>query len=184
MRGDADFRSQISDPKRPTPQKIRQENRFQISDPRSQIPDGPEIGRGRADFRFLIPDFRWPLRRNIVGKPAENRFQNEQNTSQHSTSDFCKAQVSDFRLQNAVRAPETSGTDFGFQKTENKGLELDFKGVKISDSRFRSGAARCGMFSADFRFQNSRLPGAQACLVSQCHISESTNQVPYAKKYR
>ena len=133
-----------------------------------------------SDFRFQIPNGPTPRRRNIEG----NRIQNEQNTSQRSTSDFCRAQISDFRFQNAVRARETSGTDFRKQKTENKRAGLDFKGVKISDSRFRSGAARCGMFSADFRFQTSRLPGAQASLVSQCHISESTNQVPYAKKCR
>ena len=70
------------------------------------------------------------------------------------------------------------------QKTENGGGRLDLKGVKISDSRFRSGAGRCGMFNAEFRIQNSRLSGAQVCLVYQCHISESTNQVSHAKKYR
>ena len=46
-----------------------------------------------------------------------------------------------------------------------------------------SNQLRTQRVNVDFPFRKCK-SGAQACLVSQCHISESTKQVPYAKKYR
>eukprot|EP00964_Phaeocystis_antarctica_P101202 scaffold66701_cov86-Phaeocystis_antarctica.AAC.1 len=91
------------------------------------------------------------------------RKQNSKRAEHIPTQHLRFLQGPDFRFQISECGPCPGDFWYRFQKqkTENKRAGLDFKGVKISDSRFRSGAGRCGMFNAEFRIQKSRLSGAQ-----------------------
>ena len=171
----SDFRFQIPSPRA---------SRFLLSDFRFQISDPKPL----AEFLFQISDFRF----QISDRPdaeilLEIRSQNTQNTFQDYSSEFCWAQISDFRSQNSrggreqisdfrFQISETRlcpATDFRFQISENKGAGLDPKGREISDFRFQISGVGCPLvWDVHCRFQISDFSAARGSGVSDFSVSD------------
>ena len=150
--------------------------RFQIPDFGFQIPD-PDTRGGRffaGDFRFQVSDPRRHTGRNIDGKSNSKRAEHisrlHRRFLRHPDFRFqipklARFLISDFRLR--ISDPRMPGaprqifqiSDFRFQTSRARSASL-----QISDFRSQSGAGRCGISTADLRFQNSdpRMPPQDA----------------------
>ena len=147
-----------------------------------------------ADFRFQISDSRRHKGRNIDGKQNSKRAEHisrlHRRFLRHLDFRFqipklARFLISDFRLR--ISDPRMPGaprqifqiSDFRFQTSRARS-----DSVQISDFRSQSGAGRCGISTADLRFQNSDpecLPRMRVCQNSRCHISECRIQIPDTK---
>ena len=138
----SDFRSQALDPA----EFLLSDFRFQISDPKPST---------QQNFFFQISDFRFQISdRPVAEILLERRSQNTQNTFQDCSSEFCWAQISDFRSQNSRGGLEQARPDFRFQISDFRNPSMPSHRFQISDFRKQRSRAK-SQRKGDFRFQIS-----------------------------